>query len=376
MTTFTNIRASYVKRAGKGPPRRYFLVASSTGGDDGGAMRPLACAVLLVTCASVTHAARPKIAALILKTGAVDVDLADNLTEVLISRLARRGEYEIAGKEELKTRLGIDENAAAACMDSMGCLGRVGTELGVTRMVVGTLGRRGSDYLYNLSLIDIATGHVDNRVFEMVAGGKVESLIGAVQATAERLFQPKVEPGGVRVVSETAGALVYLDDAFIGSSPVRRDGVEPGAHWLRVEKENHLGWKKEIDVPAGSTLQIKVPLAELPERRRWPGQFATATLIVAGLAATVGIVLVSLATDAPSNSAVTRKEAIASADRRFVEGRVGIGLLAGAGALALNSAVLAIAYHRDVFSREAPRPISLGLGPARGGALVVGEVRW
>jgi hypothetical protein len=336
-------------------------------------MRLLACALVAVALTSTAHA-RPKIAALILKSGAVDEELADNLTEVLISRLARSGDYEIAGKEELKTKLGINENMAATCMENLGCIGRVGTELGVTRMVVGTLGRRDTDYLYNLSLIDIATGHVDNRIFEMVAGGKVEGLIAAVQATAERLFQPKIEPGAVRVVSETPGALVYLDDAFIGSSPVRRDGVEPGAHWLRVEKENHLGWKKQVEVPAGSTLQIKVPLAMLPQRRRWPGQFAASTIIVAGLTATVGIVLVSLSSDAPANSAVTRREAIDSADRRFLEGRVGIGLLAGAGGLALTSGILAIAYRRDMFEREAK--LALGAAPLTDGAMVAAGGRW
>ena len=88
---------------------------------------------------------RPKLAALILKSGTVDEELADNLTEVLISRLARRGDHEIAGKEELKTKLGVDDRAAADCMSNPGCLGRVGTELGVTRMIVGTLGKRGDD---------------------------------------------------------------------------------------------------------------------------------------------------------------------------------------------------------------------------------------
>ena len=104
------------------------------------------------------QAVAPKLAALILKTGTVDEELADNLTEVLISRLARRGDHEIAGKEELKTKLGVDDRAAADCMSNPGCLGRVGTELGVTRMVVGTLGKRGDDYVYNLNLIDIETG--------------------------------------------------------------------------------------------------------------------------------------------------------------------------------------------------------------------------
>src|SRR5207237_209545 len=122
----------------------------------------------------------------------------------------------------------------------------------VTRVVVGTLGRRGADYLFNLTLVDIATGRVENRVFELEAGGgKVDPLIAAVQSTADKLLEPKVEPGGVRVTSETRGAMVYLDDAFMGSTPVRRDGLEPGLHKMRVEKEGHVGWAKDIEVPAG-----------------------------------------------------------------------------------------------------------------------------
>src|SRR5258706_4663791 len=98
-------------------------------------MRLLA-ALLAFTATAAAAPPKPKIAALILKTGTVDEELADNLTEVLIGRLARRGDHEIAGKEELKSKLGVDERAAADCMQNLSCLGRAGIELGVTRMVV------------------------------------------------------------------------------------------------------------------------------------------------------------------------------------------------------------------------------------------------
>lgn len=345
-------------------------------------MRAIAAALAFLASLS-SASGKPKIAALILQSGGVDEELANNLTEVLIARLAQRGDYEIGGKEELKTKLGVSDQAAAECMQHLGCLGRVGTELGVTRLVVGTLGRRGADYLYNLNLVDIATGGIENRVFELVAGGRVENLIAAVQTNTDRLFQPKVEPGGVRVVSETPGAMVYLDEAFVGSTPVRRDGVEPGMHGLRVEKEGHNGWAKEIEVPAGSTLEVKVPLAALPERRRWPGPLATTGAVLAGVTGAVGVVLMVLADDAPANSSVTRAEALASADRRFAEGRIGIGLLAGAGALAVTSAVVTLVYRREIFGGPArSRPVggagraALGLAPTRAGALASLEVSW
>ncbi|MCU1277455.1 MAG: hypothetical protein JWM53_1001, partial [bacterium] len=280
----------------------------------------------------------------------VDEELADNLTEVLISRLARRGDHDISGKEELKSKLGVDDRAAADCMSNPGCLGRVGTELGVTRMVVGTLGKRGDDYVYNLNLIDIETGRVDNRVFELVAYSKVDpvgNLIAAVQSTADKLFEPKVEPGAVRVTSETRGAMVYLDDAFMGSTPVRRDGVEPGTHQLRVEKEGHVGWAKDIEVPAGAMMEVKVPLAALTERRHWPGPAAASMAVLAGLSGVVGIVLEALALS--STTASTRAGAISDANLRYNESIVGNAFLGAAAGLALTAAVIVLVYRQDIF---------------------------
>jgi hypothetical protein len=316
----------------------------------------------LVMATVVSAAPKPKLAALILRSGGIDQELADNLTEVLIARLARRGDHEIAGKEELKNKLGVDDQAAAECMQNLGCLGRAGTELGVTRVVVGTLGRRGSDYLYNLSLIDITTGHVDNRVFELVAvSGTVDAvstLIAAVQATADKLFEPKVEPGGVRVTSETRGAVVYLDDAFIGSTPVRRDGIEPGAHHLRVEKEGHLGWTKDIEVPAGNTLDVKVPLTALPERRRWPGNFAATCFAVGAVSAVIGLVLGPLSTAAPPEAGITRREAVDSANKRYLESLSGWSLLGIGAALGITAAGITIYYRRDIFGEGREKKVA------------------
>jgi hypothetical protein len=338
-------------------------------------MRGVCVATALVLASGLAAGSKPKLAALILKSGAVDEELADNLTEVLISRLARRGDHEIAGKEELKTKLGVDDRAAAECMNNLGCLGRVGTELGVTRMVVGTLGQRGSDYLYNLNLIDIGTGQVQNRVFELVAGGSVSALIAAVQSTADKLFQPKVEPGGVRVTSETRGAMVYLDEAFIGSTPVRRDGIEPGGHALRVEKEGHVGWAKEIEVPAGMTLGINVPLAALPERRKWPAPMAASAAVVAGLAGVVGIVMEALAHSSSTTS--TRVAALDDATLRYRESVVGIAFFSAAAALAIYAAATTIAYRHDIFGgtqRDEPAPKKrVSIAPAGLGGVAV---RW
>ena len=159
----------------------------------------------------------------------------------------------------------------------------------------------------------------------------MQPLIAAVQSTADKLLEPKVEPGAVRVTSETRGAMVYLDEAFMGSTPVRRDGVEPGAHALRVEKEGHCGWAKEIEVPAARCSRSRCRSPRCAKRRTWP---ATGGGDDGGARRPVGRRRhrARRARLQPTTAA-TRGGAIDDANERFVEGFAGnvfLGAAAGA----------------------------------------------
>ncbi len=172
----------------------------------GGRVRRLALAALFV--ATATAAARPahaaeKIAVLVLGSSEKESELADNLTEVLIAYVARHGGFEIAGKEEFRARLGVEnERRAQECLDDLSCLGRAGVSLGVRRIVAGSVGTRGKQFLFNLNLNNVEQGKVESRVFRLVEGG-VEDLIRAVQEASGELFRPHVEPGKIQVASLT-----------------------------------------------------------------------------------------------------------------------------------------------------------------------------
>src|SRR3954469_3980087 len=161
-----------------------------------------AVALALAAAASLPAAravAAEKQAVLVLATVEKDAELADNLTELIIARVAQRGGTDIAGKEEFRARLGVEnERRAQACLDDIACLGRAAVSLGVRRIVAGSVGARGKQFLFNLNLDNVETGKVENRVFRLVAGG-VEDLIRAVQEGTDELFRPRIEPGKIQV---------------------------------------------------------------------------------------------------------------------------------------------------------------------------------
>src|SRR5688500_18629660 len=75
-----------------------------------------------------------RVAILIAPGSPADAELADNLTEIVIARVAERQNTEVADKAEFHRRLGVEtDKRAQHCLEDVTCLGRVGVILGVSR---------------------------------------------------------------------------------------------------------------------------------------------------------------------------------------------------------------------------------------------------
>ena len=72
-----------------------------------------------------------RLAVLLLATGELDQELADNLTEVLIASVASHTEAQIVGKAEFQAILDRQDEASQACIESPTCLGRIGVQPGL-----------------------------------------------------------------------------------------------------------------------------------------------------------------------------------------------------------------------------------------------------
>jgi hypothetical protein len=308
----------------------------------------------LVSATLVAGLPRParaaeKLAVLVLGTADKDSELGDNITEVIIARVAQHGGFEIAGKEEFRARLGVEsDRRSQACLDDISCLGRAAVSLGVRRIVAGNIGTRGKQFLFSLNLNNVETGKVEARVFRLVEGG-IEDLIRAVQEGNDELFKPRVEPGKIQVDTEPQGARVSIDNAYLGITPLISGTLLAGKHNVRVESDARFPWTSKVEVRPGQDLQIKLKPDNLPQRRAWPPYVAygAATLAVASFAA--GGFLGVLSQLQPSGS--TRFDAQQDFDqkRRFA---LYANVSFGAGAvLSAASLFYFIQYRDDIFGR-------------------------
>jgi PEGA domain len=308
-------------------------------------------ASVVVALAAAPEVARAeKMAVLILAAGEKDADLADNVTEMVIAAVARqRGGVEVAGKEEFRARLGqMTDQRAQACLEEIACVGRTAVSLGVRRIVTGSVGTRGRQFLFSLNLHDVEAGRVENRVFRLIEGS-LDDLIKAIETGCQELFKPKIEPGRIQVASMPVGARVSIDNAYLGVTPLISGTLLPGAHKVRVEADRRFPWVSTVEVRSGQDLGINLTEANLPARRRWPGAIAYGTGVLALTAAATGGLLGILSQVNPSGD--TRQSSMEDLSQKDRMAKGSTAAFITAGGLAVISTAMFIIYRDDIFGR-------------------------
>ena len=312
----------------------------------------LLCGFVSLVCGFVSLAGAPcfaseKLAVLVLGTSEADAELAENVTEVAIAQVARQGSFEVAGKEEFQSSLGMDsEGRGQACLESMSCMSRAAVSLGVRRIVSGSVGTRGKQFLFSLALNNIESGQVENRVFRLIEGD-VQSLIRAVQVGTTELFKPRVEPGRVEVKSQPAGARVSVDNAYVGVTPLISGTLLPGPHRVRVEAEHRFPWSSDVEVMPGQDLGINLTEENLPRRRQAPARVAyTAGVLSLAALATGGFFGVLSNVNTSGDTRVEHQDDLRERER--FSNVANISFITG-GVLALISLGTFVLYQDDIF---------------------------
>ena len=73
-------------------------------------------------------------------------------------------------------------------------------------------------------------------------------LVSCVSADATK--------GSLEVSSNPSGAEVYLNDEFIGYTPITVDNLYPGIHYVRLEMSGYESWEKIFEIKEGETTYI------------------------------------------------------------------------------------------------------------------------
>lgn len=138
--------------------------------------------------------------------------------------------------------------------------------------VIGVGSQDGSVVILNQNGETIWSKKLDNSVqdiasdssgvkFAVASGGSVYLLVPTFTSltTAQPTAPVPVtaSTGQVVIVSEPAGANVYVDNAYRGITPVTLSDLTSGSHILLLKMDGYQDWSSTIDVSSGSALTLK-----------------------------------------------------------------------------------------------------------------------
>ena len=150
---------------------------------------------LILGLAASPALAGERVAVVIIAPRADDATLADNLTEVAISRLAEDRPGELLGGRELRRLFERSGNGRdiGACIAEAACLERIGAELAVELVVAGTLLREGEGIVLSLTLVETESGR-QRKTVTRTSDGAVGALVRMVRESVQELFASPALP--------------------------------------------------------------------------------------------------------------------------------------------------------------------------------------
>lgn len=238
-------------------------------------MRTLLGLLAALAAATPARAADVKVAVVALDAPPELTFMGKSTAEAFAREARKAGGWDVMDPAKVEASLGRDGTLALVrCGDDAKCLSEKARKLGVERVVGGWLRRKGESYRVALVHADAATG-------ERLGGMEREIPVASrrlqkdVAAAAPALLAGEKDATGVlKVVTQTPGALVTIDDTDAGTTPLARV-VKPGKHKVKVAGAGFQDaapvW---VEVPANGMVEHRPRLYQIPARDR-PNQSAT-----------------------------------------------------------------------------------------------------
>ncbi|MCB9753479.1 MAG: PEGA domain-containing protein [Myxococcales bacterium] len=297
-------------------------------------------------------------------------------------------------REELLTRLRVgmgrgevalvpesDVDAAReACVDcSSEALARsLAERSGATHYTRARVDIKSRDYAVRLELVEIESGRVaveSEQTCEICGlqevGEQLETQGAFLQSRLQMLDQ-EVNTG-LLVESEPRGALVFIDDVLVGSTPYEAEVAE-GSHSVRVSLNGHLGQEREVVVEEGAHEVLRFTLERAPADPKL--RVIGGALLGGGLALFAGGVVLIGFDGEPFKPRCDGADVDADGDCRFVLDTKwgGVAALTGGAIAATVGAMLLIRFRRGSRpAQDEQARANLNLGLDLGGVTLRGR---
>jgi hypothetical protein len=151
----------------------------------------------------------------------------------------------------------VDENPV--------CMAKVGKSLSVDRLIYGSIRKQPQSGLYVVAIkqLNVADSTVEKFITEAVPPEVLSLDNPQLNELVQRWLRVLLIEGlrgGLRVLSEPAGASVQLDGVPIGQTPLNLQEVEVGDHLLQVDLPGYVSMSRSIRIRGGQVHEVMATL--------------------------------------------------------------------------------------------------------------------
>ena len=251
-----------------------------------------------------------------------------------------RGAFAVIAPDELG-------DLARAC--DAACVRRIGRDTGAVYLLRSRIAVDDRDYVVRLDLLATEGADVvatSEERCDLCGLAEVGALLEAQGARLRATLEDLIRGAPILVVTTApSGAMVFIDDALVGLTPLERTMIE-GDHVVRVTYDGYVSEQRDVALVAGVRSNLDIPLRRTPEtaKRR---AFGIAALAVGAplLAVTPALLLFD---GDPVRRRCTGDEVDADGDCALLHNTDWLAVLtAGAGAALVTLGVTLVVLTRD-----------------------------
>lgn len=135
-------------------------------------------------------------------------DAVENLYGLFVAEFDSYPRLQVVSRDEIEAMLGFEAQKSKLGCDDTSCLTEIAGALGVQKIIAGKIGKVGSTFVLNMTMIDHASARVEKR-WSRTVKGEDDVLIEAIRQAARELAV--LAQGGSQTDALAAGAATEGD---------------------------------------------------------------------------------------------------------------------------------------------------------------------
>lgn len=258
----------------------------------------------------------------------------------------------------------VDQIGDVSC-ERKACLDKLRSSLQATHFVRTTVSIKNRDYAVKLEVVDTSTGEVivsaEERC-EICGVEEVTNLLDAQGALLQtRLSSMGAEAPLLAITSDPPGAVVYIDDQAVGTTPLERPVLE-GSHRVRVTLDGYVAEERQLNFVAGVREQAAFSLRRTPgnPKKRILGGVAIGGGVVL-IGAGIGLMAAQIPYRGNCNEENGTKDAMGNC-KFLLNTSWGGATMAIAGAVLVTVGIIALRRNRGAKATKQAHVLPTGLG--------------